>query len=75
MILYGLIDVLLTERKVILLSSSPTTDLLHNVELKEKKKITSNSYLQNIKNETHISRFPLFSTWKGLQSLLALVIE
>lgn len=74
MILYGLIDVLLTERKVILLSSSPTTDLLHNVELKEKK-ITSNSYLQNIKNETHISRFPLFSTWKGLQSLLALVIE
>lgn len=74
MILYGLIDVLLTERKVILLSSSPTTDLLHNVELKEKK-ITSNSYLQNIKNETHISRFPLFSTWKDLQSLLALVIE
>lgn len=74
MILYGPIDVLLTERKVILLSSSPTTDLLHNVELKEKKN-TSNSYLQNIKNETHISRFPLFSTWKGLQSLLALVIE
>lgn len=63
--------VILTERKVVLLSPFLTTDLLHNVELKEENYVSS---IQGINNETPISQLPPSTTGKGLQSLLALVM-